>query len=55
MSELGKGKITGEMIEGLQGLGGRDAELDVFLRDPDAMDALELLEILLRLMDQTLA
>jgi len=55
MSELGKGKITGEMIEGLQGLGGRDAELDVFLRDPDAMDALELFEILLRLMDQTLA
>lgn len=51
MSELGKGKITGEMIEGLQGLGGRDAELDVFLRNPDAMDLSELREILLRLMD----
>jgi hypothetical protein len=51
MSELGKGKITGEMIEGLRGLGGRDAELDVFLQNPDATDVLELREILLRLMD----
>lgn len=54
MSQLGKGKVTHELIEGLGGLRGRDAELDGFLLDPDAANAMELLEILLRLIDQTL-
>jgi hypothetical protein len=55
MSELGKGSITQEMIDGLAGLGGRDAELDDFIRDPEGTETFHLLEILLRLMDQTLA
>jgi len=55
MSELGKGKITQELIDGLRGLGGRSADLDHFLRDPSSIDQLGLLEILLGLMDQTLA
>jgi hypothetical protein len=55
MSELGRGRITGEMIETLRGLGGRDAELDGLLRDPDGAEPMALLEMLLRLMDQTLA
>jgi len=55
MSQLGKGKITNELIEGLDGLRGRDAELDAFLQDPDASTNMDLLEILLRLIDQTLA
>lgn len=54
MSELGRGKITDELTEGLRGLGGRDAELDGFLRDPSSTDQLGLLEILLGLMDRTL-
>lgn len=54
MSELGRGKITEELTEGLRGLGGRDAELDRFLRDPSSTDQLGLLEILLGLMDRTL-
>jgi hypothetical protein len=55
MSELGKGAVTPEMVEGLAGMGGRDAELDAFLRSPHDVDPMGLLEILLRLMDQTLA
>ena len=55
MSQLGKGEVTHELIEGLGGLRGRDAELDGFLQDPDAANTMELLEILLRLIDQTLA
>lgn len=55
MSELGKGAITQEMIDGLAGLGGRDADLDDFIRNPDGTEPFSLLEILLRLMDQTLA
>ena len=54
MSQLGKGKITDELVEGLDGLLGRDAELDAFLQDPDASNTMDLLEILLRLIDQTL-
>ncbi len=54
MSQLGKGKITDELIDGLDGLRGRDAELDVLLENPDASNPMELLEILLRLIDQTL-
>ena len=54
MSQLGKGKITDELVEGLDGLLGRDAELDAFLQDPDASTTMDLLEILLRLIDQTL-
>ena len=55
MSELGKGAITEEMIDGLAGLGGRDADLDDFIRNPEGTEPFGLLEILLRLMDQTLA
>ncbi|MEE4270522.1 MAG: hypothetical protein V2I67_02535 [Thermoanaerobaculales bacterium] len=55
MSELGKGSISDELIQGLGGLGGRDADLDAMLRQPDGVAPMELLEILLRLMDQTLA
>ncbi len=54
MSQLGKGKITAELIEGLDGLRGRDAELDGFLQDPETFNTMDLLEILLRLIDQTL-
>lgn len=54
MSQLGKGKISDELIDGLEGLRGRDAELDAFLDNPGASNAMELLEILLRLIDQTL-
>jgi hypothetical protein len=55
MSKLGRGTISDELIEGLTGLAGRDAELDAFLMDPQSVDQTGLLEILLRLMDQTLA
>jgi len=55
MSELGKGSISDELLQRLSGLGGRDAELDAILRQPDGIAPLELLEVLLRLMDQTLA
>jgi len=55
LSELGKGSIGDELTEGLANLAGRSAELDGFLADPAAMSQLELLEILLGLMDQTLA
>jgi len=55
IAELGRGQVTDEMIDGLRGLGGRDAELDGVLRDPTGIEPFQLLEILLRLMDQTLA
>jgi hypothetical protein len=55
IGELGRGRVTDEMIDGLRGLGGRDAELDGVLRDPTGVEPLQLLEMLLRLMDQTLA
>jgi hypothetical protein len=55
MSELGRGEVTGEMIEALAGLGGRDGSLDAFLRAPSDFAPYDLLEILLRLLDQTLA
>lgn len=55
MSQLGKGEITNELIDGLNGLRGRDAELDLLLENPGASNPMELLEILLRLIDQTLA
>ena len=55
MSQLGKGTITDELVDGLSGLAGRDAELDAFLAHPKDMDQMGLLEILLRLIDQTLA
>jgi hypothetical protein len=55
MSELGRGAITDEMIEALTALGGRDGELDQFIRAPAETEPFGLLEILLRLMDQTLA
>lgn len=55
MSQLGKGTITDELVDGLSHLAGRDAELDAFLANPEAMDQMGLLEILLRLIDQTLA
>jgi hypothetical protein len=55
MSQLGKGTITDELVDGLSSLAGRDAELDAFLARPEKMDQMGLLEILLRLIDQTLA
>jgi hypothetical protein len=55
MSQLGKGVITDELVDGLSNLAGRDAELDAFLARPDETEQMELLEILLRLIDQTLA
>jgi len=55
MSQLGKGVITDELVDGLSNLAGRDAELDAFLADPESLDQMGLLEILLRLLDQTLA
>jgi hypothetical protein len=55
MSQLGKGTITDELVDGLSSLAGRDAELDAFLANPESLDQMGLLEILLRLIDQTLA
>ena len=55
MSELGHGEVTTDLVDGLRHLGGRDAELDRVLRDHELPQPLELLEVLLRLMDQTLA
>ena len=55
MSELGQGEVTVDMMEGLGHLGGRDAELDQILRSGAHPQSMELLEVLLRLMDQTLA
>lgn len=55
MSELGHGEVTADMMDGLMHLGGRDAELDQILRKAEMPEPLELLEVLLRMMDQTLA
>lgn len=55
MSQLGKGTITDELRQGLGNLAGRDAELEALLGDPAAMTQMGLLEILFRLIDQTLA
>jgi hypothetical protein len=55
MSQLGKGTITDELVDGLKNLAGRDAELDAYLAQPEEMEQMGLLEILLRLIDQTLA
>lgn len=55
ISQLGRGEITDELIVELHHLGGRDGELDRLLRDPAAATSFELLEILMRLMDRTLA
>ena len=54
MSQLGKGTINDELVDGLKNLAGRDAELDAFLAHPEEMEQMGLLEILLRLIDQTL-
>jgi len=53
MSELGKGTISDELVDGLKGLAGRDSELDYFLIHPQEMNQMGLLEVLLRLLDQT--
>jgi len=55
MSQLGKGTITDELLEGLGNLAGRNAELDALLEDPSVITQMGLLEILLGLIDQTLA
>jgi len=55
MSQLGRGEVTDDLIDALRGLGGRDAELDQIIRSPEGVGPFELLEVLLRLMDQTLA
>lgn len=54
LTELGKGAVSDELVDGLKGLAGRDAELDYFLVRPNELNQMELLEILLRLLDQTL-
>lgn len=54
LSQLGGGTVTAELVDGLETLRGRDAELDAFLDQPATSSTMELLEILLRLVDQTL-
>jgi len=54
MSELGRDSISDELIDGLQGLAGRDAELDHLLVHPDEISQHRLLEVLLGLLDRTL-
>jgi hypothetical protein len=53
MSELGKGGVSAELVDGLYDLTGRDAELDGLLEEPDRMSSHALLEILMRLIDET--
>jgi hypothetical protein len=55
MAQLGRGDITDELLAELHHLGGRDGELDRLLRNPAAATSFELLEMLMRLMDRTLA
>ncbi len=55
IAELGRGRVTDDMIDALRDLGGRDAELDELLRQAPGTEPMRLLEVLLRLMDQTLA
>jgi hypothetical protein len=55
MSELGRGLISEELLDGLAGLAGRDAELDHFLAHPDEASPHDVLGILLGLLDRTLA
>jgi len=53
MSELGRDSISDELIDGLQDLAGRDAELDHLLAHPDEISQHGLLEVLLGLLDRT--
>jgi hypothetical protein len=55
ISELGHDSISDETIDGLQALAGRDAELDHLLARPDKISQNGLLEVLLGLLDRTLA
>jgi len=54
MSELGRDSVSNELIDGLQDLAGRDAEIDHLLAHPDEISQNGLLEILLGLLDRTL-
>jgi hypothetical protein len=54
MSELGRNSISAELIEGLQDLAGRDAELDHLLAHPGETSRHRLFEVLLGLLDRTL-
>jgi hypothetical protein len=54
MSELGSGTISGELLEGLGQLAGREPRLDFFLANPDEMDQQGLFEVLMGLLDRTL-
>jgi hypothetical protein len=54
-SELGRGSVSDELIDVLHDLAGRDAELDHLLANPEEMSQHGLLEVLLGLLDRTLA
>ena len=54
MSELGRDSLSDELIDGLQDLAGRDAELDHLLAHRDEISQHGLLEVLLGLLDRTL-
>jgi hypothetical protein len=55
MSELGQGAVSDELVAGLEALAGRDGDLDHLLSHPDLMSPESLLEVLLALLDRTLA
>ena len=54
MTELGRNSISDELIDALQDLAGRDAELDHLLAHPDEITKHSLLEVLMGLLDRTL-
>ncbi len=54
ISVLGRDSVSDELIEGLQDLAGRDAELDRLLADPGKISQHGLLEAVLGLLDRTL-
>lgn len=53
LGELGRGGLSDELLGGLRGLAGRDAELDELLAHPDRSSPHELLAVLMRLLDET--
>ena len=53
LGELGRAGLSDELLGGLRGLAGRDAELDELLARPDRSSPHELLAVLMRLLDET--
>lgn len=53
LAELGRGGLSEQLLGGLRGLAGRDAELDELLAHPDRSSPHELLAVLMRLLDET--